>query len=157
MLENVTIFNVHCSLYKVLEEDELSSLHNGMLDLQVDLRKVAEIPGSRFFHGDWKSLLGVIPRESYDLLLTSETIYCPENYADLLNLFDHCLKRTSNSKVYIFPFIFRFLAAKRFYFGLQGSVMAFKLAAEQDGRFTCSTIWKMEKGVAREICCLLRK
>ena len=44
----------------------------------------------RYFSGDWGSLHDLLDR--YDTLLTSETIYNPDNYSKLLALFDRVLK-----------------------------------------------------------------
>ena len=46
----------------------------------------------KFFSGDWASLEEKL--DSYDVILTSETIYCSENYSKLLNIFKTVLKKT---------------------------------------------------------------
>jgi len=42
---------------------------------------------SRFYSGDWKSFT-VFNEDTYDLILTSETIYNVKNYKKLINLFE---------------------------------------------------------------------
>jgi hypothetical protein len=46
---------------------------------------------ARFFAGDWASLLHKLDR--YDIILTSETIYNPENYGKLVRIFEETLKK----------------------------------------------------------------
>ena len=44
----------------------------------------------QYFSGDWRSLHSLL--DKYDTILTSETIYNPENYCKLLAVFDQVLK-----------------------------------------------------------------
>jgi hypothetical protein len=55
------------------------------------------VPSSRFFSGDWKYFADFISPENsaiknkYDCILTSETIYNPDNHKKLLAVFKQCL------------------------------------------------------------------
>lgn len=46
---------------------------------------------AKFFAGDWGSLSQILG--SYDVILTSETIYNPENYLKLLEVFEKNLQK----------------------------------------------------------------
>ena len=47
---------------------------------------------TKFFSGDWGSLIKKLGK--YDIILTSETIYNPENYSKLLRLFESTVKNS---------------------------------------------------------------
>jgi len=55
------------------------------------------VPSSRFFSGDWKYFADFISPEhsanknKYECILTSETIYNPDNHKKLLAVFKECL------------------------------------------------------------------
>lgn len=122
MLANFTIPNVVLSV----EERELPE----------DFSKCA------FFSGDWDSFRDLTAgEEKYDIILTSETIYNPQNYEKLLNFFKSRLK--SEGKVY--------LSAKSFYFGCDGNILDFCKALKNEGSFESETAWKSEDGLKREI------
>ena len=56
------------------------------------LNEKPEIKGkTRYFSGDWGSLAQNL--DSYDIILTSETIYNPENYAKLIRVFEETIKK----------------------------------------------------------------
>lgn len=46
---------------------------------------------TKFFAGDWGSLHQTL--NSYDVILTSETIYNPENYTKLIQIFEETVKK----------------------------------------------------------------
>ncbi|XP_062710682.1 histidine protein methyltransferase 1 homolog [Aedes albopictus] len=94
----------------------------------------------QFFSGDWSSFVDKV-EDQYDVILTSETIYSPDNYAKLINLFKEKLK----------PSGVILLAAKTYYFGVGGNLRLFEKELESDGYFTFDKIWECESGVKREI------
>lgn len=56
------------------------------------LNENSEIVGkTRYFAGDWGLLVQKL--DSYDIVLTSETIYNPENYSKLLKVFEETTKK----------------------------------------------------------------
>jgi len=75
---------------------------------------------SRFFAGDWSSLPEVIQRGDetikYEFIITSETIYNPENYSSLINIFKSLLA---------YPHGKAYIAAKTYYFGVGGGTHEF--------------------------------
>uniref|UniRef100_A0A182X7Q1 protein-histidine N-methyltransferase n=1 Tax=Anopheles quadriannulatus TaxID=34691 RepID=A0A182X7Q1_ANOQN len=105
----------------------------------------------KFFSGDWGSFTEKYD-ETYDLILTSETIYSTQNYAKLLQLFDRKLEPSG-----VVPSLLRYLAAKTYYFGVGGGVRLFEQAIDADGRFRHEVVWKCCSGVKREIVRITRK
>ncbi|KAL3268423.1 hypothetical protein HHI36_007536, partial [Cryptolaemus montrouzieri] len=75
----------------------------------------------RYFSGDWSSYINLFEKEiseedKFDYIFTSETIYNPDNYMKLHNVFKSLLK--TGGIIY--------LAAKSYYFGVGGSLSEFK-------------------------------
>ncbi|XP_052864512.1 histidine protein methyltransferase 1 homolog [Anopheles cruzii] len=100
----------------------------------------------RFFSGDWASFTERY-ETTFDLILTSETIYNAQNYGKLLDLFDR--KLSPGGIVY--------LAAKTYYFGVGGGIRLFEKEIDTDGRFRYETVWRCDSGVKREIMKIERK
>ncbi|KAJ1526954.1 hypothetical protein ONE63_008501 [Megalurothrips usitatus] len=99
-----------------------------------------------FYSGDWSSFTDKIQegREKelkFDFILTSETIYNPENHQKLCNVFKKCLK--TSGCVY--------LAAKTYYFGVGGGLRQFENLLKEDGFLKSEICWKCPSGVSREI------
>jgi SAM-dependent methyltransferase len=73
------------------------TIPNVMLNTS-ELQTDGIVPSSRFFAGDWKDFADLISaelsenRNRYDYILTSETIYNPDNHRKLLAVFKECLK-----------------------------------------------------------------
>lgn len=122
---------------QVLESVSAPNLHLNKFSGQV-----------RFFCGDWSGLPELLPPGSCSLILTSETIYRPENYHFLLNIFKHSLSNRPLSCVLV--------AAKDYYFGLGGSVEEFSSVARSDG-WVVERIWSHSEGVPRSILKLTRR
>lgn len=91
---------------------------------------------SRFFAGDWGTLREVLD-ETYDVVLTSETIYSVENMPRLLGCIKSCLKKP-NGICYV--------SAKSFYFGVGGGVAAFKKLVDADGDMSHTDIAVIDDG-----------
>ena len=96
----------------------------------------------RFFSGDWNNFTALVKYSEsspinvpcYDVILTSETIYSAVSQPKLLAT----LKQLINPESGVV-----FLAAKRYYFGVGGSVQMFRELVESDGYFNiheCKTI-----------------
>lgn len=96
-----------------------------------------------FFSGDWSTLPSVLPEGSiYDVILTSETIYCLESQPKLLvTLRDLCCPRTGLA----------YVAAKSFYFGVGGGVDSFCQLLDEDGTFQISRCREFDASVPRLI------
>ena len=111
---------------------------NIMLNLSVVDGKVEE--RSKFISADWNDLSLSAVIGEVDVILTSETIYDETNYPALLSLFSRTL--TKSGKI--------LLAAKSHYFGVGGSVDAFKsYTAHKFASKTLST--NKSFGVSRQI------
>lgn len=121
---------------------ESVTLPNILLNL-----KPNSLENFKFFYGDWKNFPEKLPEKSFDLILTSETIYRSESYQMLLDIFSHALSDKKEARV--------LLAAKDYYFGLGGSVQQFI-------KFLSSKGWKVQilrqfsEGVPRSILELKR-
>lgn len=97
----------------------------------------------KFFYGDWKNFPKKLPEEkSFDLILTSETIYRSESYPVLLEIFSHALSTKKDARV--------LLAAKDYYFGLGGSVQQFSKFATSKG-WNVRVLRQFSEGVPRSI------
>lgn len=101
-----------------------------------------------FFYGDWNKLPDNLVPHSFDLILTSETIYRAESYPALLNIFSKALRMSCESSV--------ILAAKDYYFGLGGSVKQFSIFAQDNG-WSVQTLRHFVEGVPRSIIKLTRQ
>lgn len=99
-----------------------------------------------FYSGDWSSFINKLQDGrsevlKFDYILTSETIYNPENYSKLIDIFKTCLKNSGTV----------YLAAKTYYFGVGGGVRQFENALQHDGALKSEVCWKCPSGVSREI------
>lgn len=104
--------------------------------------KPEEFSKCAFYSGDWDSFKDLTAEDDkYDIIMTSETIYNPENYLKLLNFFKSRL--SPEGKV--------FLSAKSYYFGVSGNVLDFCKLLESDKTFDFEVLKKITEGVQREI------
>lgn len=101
--------------------------------------------GCKFYSGDWSNLCQLIPSGHYDIILTSETIYCPASQPKLLATLRHLLHPKEGTA---------FVAAKSYYFGVGGSVGAFIDLVKQDGYFKIEKHEVIDCEVPREILLL---
>jgi hypothetical protein len=85
----------------------------------------------------------------FDLVLTSESIYNTESAKQLLKGCAACMAQDGCL----------LLAAKSHYFGVGGSLAAFKKLAEADGQFVCTVVHRIDDGASnvREILCLRKR
>ncbi|KAL6782142.1 hypothetical protein ACKKBF_B10815 [Auxenochlorella protothecoides x Auxenochlorella symbiontica] len=94
----------------------------------------AQNPPARFLGGPWAALDSFLAAEglagSYDLVLTSETIYSLSSMPYLLACIDTALRSGGQALV----------AAKSYYFGVGGSSNAFKNAVEAKGGFSIRSL-----------------
>ncbi|KAJ2587100.1 hypothetical protein H4R99_008257 [Coemansia sp. RSA 1722] len=109
-----------------------------------------------FIAGDWASIEHELRRQgrehSFDLVLTSETIYDTDSYKSLHDLFACVLARPQaeiNSLNQQVPAVL--VAAKSIYFGLTGSVLTFKQYVDARGVFDVDSVWQSGGSMPREI------
>ncbi|XP_073822544.1 histidine protein methyltransferase 1 homolog [Musca autumnalis] len=137
VLEKITIPNVLLNTLETPDEEDEEIYNFGKME-----------EDTCYFSGDWeKWCSSKICDKSYDIIVTSETIYNPENQQKLLNCLHHKLK--VDGKVYV--------AAKTYYFGVGGGLRQFEKLIEKDERFTYKSLWLSTEGVNREILELTRK
>ena len=102
----------------------------------------------RFFFGDWAQFATMHRRAGespYDVILTSETIYSLESQPKLLRALKQLVAPKRGSVI---------VAAKSHYFGVGGSVCAFKELVERDGHFVVEEEEEIEATVPRKILVL---
>ena len=98
-------------------------------------------------HGDWDQVVTSKELDKFDTIVSSETIYSPDNYPKLTRLIKRCLK--PDGKVLI--------AAKSHYFGVGGGTGSFKSYLEANrGEIGLkhSIVSTINSGVTREILML---
>ncbi|KAJ2594249.1 Histidine protein methyltransferase 1 [Coemansia sp. RSA 1722] len=109
-----------------------------------------------FIAGGWASIEHELRRQgrehSFDLVLTSETIYDTDSYKSLHDLLACVLARPqaeTNSLNQQVPAVL--VAAKSIYFGLTGSVLTFKQYVGARGVFDVDSVWQSGGSMPREI------
>jgi hypothetical protein len=78
-------------------------------------KELETIPNIRYFSGSWDSCTSIIPKNYYDMILSSETLYSSDQYDSLYRLIVHALKSDG----------LLILASKTFYYGLDGGMELF--------------------------------
>ncbi|KAK3797678.1 hypothetical protein RRG08_054697 [Elysia crispata] len=103
----------------------------------------------RYLSGDWSSLSQLLQKEKqiYDVILTAETIYSPENYSSLHDVFHTSL--SANGVVVV--------AAKVYYFGVGGGTDGFIEYVESQKCFTAEVVHTIKAAVPRKIILLHRQ
>lgn len=99
-------------------------------------------PQLRFFSGDWGALPALLPRGSYDLVLSADTIYCTASQPRLLAALAAALRPRGAALV----------AAKSYYFGVGGGAAQFAADAQRHG-LTARVVARFSDGASnvREI------
>jgi len=93
----------------------------------------------KYYSGDWKSFT-TFNEDTYDLILTSETIYNVNNYAKLIKLFEKKLKPSGSI----------LLIAKNYYFGVGGSISEF-LNCLKSSKMNSDFVWTSTDGVKKTL------
>lgn len=144
VIRYITIPNVLTNLqqFKTISEGEADSK---MCHLYQQVRE-----SCRFFCGDWGSVVDFINPEhikemTYDIVLTSETIYSVGSYHKLYNFIKKHVKK---------PIGVAYVAAKTHYFGVGGGTRSFEEMVMKDGEFKISVSKVYNEGVQREILCM---
>ncbi|KAG8268466.1 Histidine protein methyltransferase 1 [Homalodisca vitripennis] len=121
-------------------------------DYNADVLKYATIPNlqlnaepnqltrCRFFSGDWESF-AKLADFTCDLIVSSETIYNPDNYLKLHDTIQRLLKPSGTALV----------GAKSYYFGVGGSTRQFEKLVKERDIFDLEVVWRCSQGVQREI------
>lgn len=93
----------------------------------------------KYYSGDWKSFTK-FNEDTYDLILTSETIYNVSNYSKLIKLFEKKLKPTGCI----------LLIAKNYYFGVGGSISEFQNVLKSS-KMKSDVVWISTDGVKKTL------
>ena len=91
-----------------------------------------------FIYGPWSSAHNLLSSESYDLIITADTLYNPDNHQILHDLLLHSLK----------PGGIVLIGSKRFYFGVGGGVTNFMRIVQDSKKATAKVIRSFEDGVS---------
>ncbi|TPX30645.1 hypothetical protein SmJEL517_g05837 [Synchytrium microbalum] len=94
-----------------------------------------------FISGDWLTTPTLLLPNSFDVILTAETVYHAEFHARLFELIKYALKPTGSV----------YLAAKTNYFGCTGSLPQFRALVAQDGSMEWTTVFAVTETVRREV------
>lgn len=127
--------------------------HYTIPNVAVNLKDTAAGPTKcrcRYFSGDWTLFNDHIAKEilrCYDVILTAETIYKPDNYRKLTHFFNSHLSRYG--RVYV--------AAKSNYFGVGGGTKDFKEFLDRESVFEVQDSITVEADIPREILVLKRR
>ena len=109
------------------------------------------MPSVKFFAGDWSDLMTLMnpndnPTTKYDVVLTSETVYCVESQPKLLELIKKHVKPHTGRAL---------IAAKSHYFGVGGSMEMFKMLVKNDGFFEWFSCYSITNcSIPREVIML---
>ncbi|XP_053313612.1 histidine protein methyltransferase 1 homolog isoform X2 [Spea bombifrons] len=105
----------------------------------------------RFFSGEWSQFMRLmqneVPPKKYDIILTSETIYNPDYYNALHDVFQNLLAK--NGTVY--------LATKSHYFGVGGGVHVFETFVKKKEVFCIKTLKVYDDGLQRQLLSLFHE
>ena len=100
-----------------------------------------------FLSGDWKDFPP--PTRSFDVIVSSETIYNQDSYGSLIQVIDRHLTPTSGRA---------FIAAKTYYFGVGGGTRSFEDFVRSSGTSLTSSVVKIiPASVQREILQLTKE
>lgn len=136
-MQKITIPNVLLNTASLKETEDEEEVY--------DIERLEE--NVQFYSGDWSKWSQLTEKQdSFDIILTSETIYNPENQQKLLNCLFDKLKPSGVALV----------AAKIYYFGVGGGLRQFEQLIEKDKRFKCKIVWLSNEGVNREIIELIK-
>lgn len=126
---------------------EYATIPNVVLNIKETDDKSAELNKCKFYFGDWESFNKLLGEETFDFILTSETIYNTNNYSKIINIFNDRLNAKGTA----------FIAAKSHYFGVGGGVRQFEKCLKEFGNYYIETCWKTCNGIQREILKVMKK
>ena len=112
-----------------------------------NLSLVENMQSCRFLCGDWESAISILDPMSFDIILTSETIYNMEGQQYLYKLIKFSLNTSGVA----------FVAAKSYYFGVGGGIKQYIDLVQKDNVFNMSKVLISCDGVKREILQMERK
>lgn len=136
--------------YNILQNKEVLehvTIPNVLLNIDED-EKESEIKNCKFYSGDWELFNKKLPDDvTYDIIITSETIYNENNYEKLIKLFIKRLKK--DGIIYV--------AGKTYYFGVGGGMRQFEQFIKNNGSLKSEVCWKNTTGIQREILKIIKQ
>ena len=159
VLRTCTAANVAANFDREEEEEEEEEEGGG-----------SSIPSFRYFAGDWSNLRGALEKagalpsssssssdssdsssstSGFDLILAAEVTYSPESYLPLADAIADLLAPPPARAAAL-------VAAKRYYFGVGGSVDGFVRAVEERGRLRVEKVAVVEGPLPRDVLLLTR-
>ncbi|XP_039951630.1 histidine protein methyltransferase 1 homolog [Bactrocera neohumeralis] len=146
VLTQITIPNVMLNVKTPSKSvDDGSAAAETEIEENFDIESLEE--NLQFYSGDWWEYVELTTKNDedktnkFDYILTSETIYNPQNQQKLLDTF--YAKLNTNGVVLV--------AAKTYYFGVGGGLRQFEELITSDKRFQFKVVWSSVDGVKREI------
>lgn len=138
-------------MFQDYNEEVLEKATTKTVSLNANATPDAEVLLSRcdFRYGSWESLALTLDKESFDVILMSETLYNTAYYDSLLSIINHCL--TPEGLVVI--------GTKTLYFGLGGGLFEFQQHLLRGGNlFTLEVVEKLNdlKSIERMIIHMTR-
>ncbi|KAJ2162249.1 hypothetical protein GGF46_000866 [Coemansia sp. RSA 552] len=107
-----------------------------------------------FISGDWTNIKEEMTKQNrehtFDLVITSETIYDTSSYKKLHDLLEVVLAKPNPTSAQAQPPMV-LVAAKSIYFGLTGSVLSFEQYVRERRIFDIESIWQSGGSMGREI------
>ena len=123
------------------------NVNSSRLDFSKNPSFLDNVEACKFLSDDWDSAKLLLEPESFDIILTSETIYNIDVQKSLYELIKFSVK--SSGVV--------FIAAKSYYFGVGGGIDQFVKFVKQDDSFDISNVTTCTEGVKREILVMGRE
>ena len=119
---------------------------NSSIDVSKNQLVLGNIQGCKFLCGDWDAAKSLLEPASFDVILTSETIYNVDAQKSLYELMKSSMK----------PSGVAFVAAKSYYFGVGGGTDQFAEMVKKDSAFDVSRVITSSQGVKREVLVMQR-
>ena len=119
---------------------------SSLIDISNNPSVLENVQRCKFLSGDWDSARCLLEPASFDVILTSETIYNIEAQKSLYELMKFSIK----------PSGVAFVAAKSYYFGVGGETDQLAEVVNEDGAFDISKVTTSSEGVKREILIMER-
>ncbi|KAK9845625.1 hypothetical protein WJX84_006091 [Apatococcus fuscideae] len=124
---------------QVLEGVTAPNIEANLASLPGEVQQACGSP--RYFAGDWEGVGRLVTKQrtgaTYDLVLSSETLYNLESQEVLLSCLTQALCPPHGEA---------YLASKKFYFGVGGGTAAFRKLVRRQGIFECKTVANVDDG-----------
>uniref|UniRef100_A0A0K0E4D4 protein-histidine N-methyltransferase n=1 Tax=Strongyloides stercoralis TaxID=6248 RepID=A0A0K0E4D4_STRER len=105
----------------------------------------------KYISGDWEDFSKTLEKNGlkFDIIMTTETIYCEQNYEKLYQVFCNGLKESSDSYI--------LLGGKLYYFGVGGSILGFMEFIKAKNEFKTEVVNVENSSIPRWLLKITRK